>query len=130
MTRDWPTAVELKDLKATDPDRYRRALDSIAERRGVAPEVREQSAPAGKRSGLDALVDHLRKAFNLTEGQTSQLGLIRRGAVYACVTLRADKFASVDDLFGSGHLPDSVCAMALAWISAAPKAVMTGRLSA
>jgi hypothetical protein len=40
------------------------------------------------------------------------------------------RFASVDDLFGSGHLPDSVCAMALAWMGAAPKAVMTGRLSA
>ena len=40
------------------------------------------------------------------------------------------KFASVDDLFGSGHLPDSVCAMALAWIGAVPKAAMTGRLSA
>lgn len=25
------------------------------------------------------------------------------------------KYASVDDVFGSGHLPDSVCAMALAW---------------
>lgn len=25
------------------------------------------------------------------------------------------KFASMDDMFGSGHLPDSVCAMALAW---------------
>jgi len=40
------------------------------------------------------------------------------------------RFASVDDVFGSGHLPDSVCAMARAWMGAAPKAVMTGRLSA
>jgi hypothetical protein len=40
------------------------------------------------------------------------------------------RYASVDDVFGSGHLPDSVCAMALAWIGAAPKAVMSGRLSA
>lgn len=40
------------------------------------------------------------------------------------------KFAAVDDVFGSGHLPDSVCAMALAWIGAAPRAVMAGRLSA
>jgi hypothetical protein len=40
------------------------------------------------------------------------------------------KFASVDDLFGSGHLPASVCAKAPAWMGAAPKAVMTGRLSA
>lgn len=28
------------------------------------------------------------------------------------------RFATVDDVFGSGHLPDSVCAMALAWIGA------------
>lgn len=29
------------------------------------------------------------------------------------------KFATVDDVFGAGHLPDSVCAMALAWVGAA-----------
>jgi len=40
------------------------------------------------------------------------------------------RYASVDEVFGTGHLPDSVCAMALAWMGAAPKAVMTGRLSA
>lgn len=28
------------------------------------------------------------------------------------------RFAAVGDVFGSGHLPDSVCAMALAWIGA------------
>ncbi len=28
------------------------------------------------------------------------------------------RFATVDDVFGSGHLPDSVCAMALAWLGA------------
>ena len=39
------------------------------------------------------------------------------------------RFASVDDLFGSGHLPDSICAGALAWIGAAPKKIMTGRLT-
>ena len=39
-------------------------------------------------------------------------------------------YAAVDEVFGTGHLPDSVCAMALAWMGAAPKAVMTGRLSA
>jgi hypothetical protein len=38
------------------------------------------------------------------------------------------RYASVDDVFGSGHPPDSVCAMALAWMGAAPKAAMTGRL--
>lgn len=26
------------------------------------------------------------------------------------------KFATVDDLYGSGHLPDTICAMALAWL--------------
>ena len=40
------------------------------------------------------------------------------------------RFASVGGAFGSGQLPESVCAMALAWMGAAPKAVMTGRLSA
>ncbi len=94
MTRDWPTAAELKDPRATDPDRYCRVLESIAERRRVVPEVREQTAPTGERSGRDALVDHLRQAFRLTEGQTRQLGYIRRGAIYACVMLRADMLVS------------------------------------
>jgi hypothetical protein len=31
------------------------------------------------------------------------------------------RYAAVDDLFGSGHLPDSVCAMALAWLGAASR---------
>lgn len=39
------------------------------------------------------------------------------------------KFCSNDDLFGDGHLPDSICAGALAWIGAAPKKTMTGRLT-
>jgi hypothetical protein len=39
------------------------------------------------------------------------------------------KFAGVDDLFGSGHLPDSVCAMALAWMAASPRKTMEGRLA-
>jgi hypothetical protein len=41
-----------------------------------------------------------------------------------------DHQAVVDDVSGTGHLPDSVWAMALAGIGAAPKTVMTGRLSA
>ena len=81
MTRDWPTAAELKDLKATDPDRYRRELDAIAERRGFVPNARDDAPADGRRTGIDQLIEHLRKAYGLTEGQTSQLGLIRRGAV-------------------------------------------------
>ena len=34
------------------------------------------------------------------------------------------KFAIEDDVFGSGHLPDSVCAMTLALTRAAPRAAM------
>lgn len=40
------------------------------------------------------------------------------------------KFASNDDLFGDGHLPDSICAGALAWIGASPKRTMRGKLTA
>jgi len=95
MTRDWPTANELKRLKATDRDAYRRVLDSIAERRGVAPDPRAVCTPAAKRGGVDQLVEHLRRAYSLTDGETSQLGLIRRGAICSCVTLRADMLSGV-----------------------------------
>ena len=128
---DGLSADELKGLKRSDPDRYRRELDAIAERRGFTPTARKDAPADGRRTGIDQLIEHLRKAYGLTEGQTSQLGLIRRGAVYACVTLRADMLAGIPiRVYRFGHLPDSVCAMALAWLSAAPKAVMTGRLSA
>ena len=36
------------------------------------------------------------------------------------------RHAEVDEVFGTAHLPDSMCAMALAWMVAAPKAVMAG----
>lgn len=47
-----------------------------------------------------------------------------------CVRLRLHERGPVDDVFGSGHLTDEVYAMALAWIGAASKAMMSGRLSA
>lgn len=40
------------------------------------------------------------------------------------------RYAEVDEVFGTGHLPDSVCAIALVWMGAAPKAAMTAKLSA
>jgi hypothetical protein len=35
------------------------------------------------------------------------------------------RFATVDDVFGNGHLPDSVCAMALAWLGAIARMEVT-----
>lgn len=40
MTRDWPTATELKALKRSDPDRCVAALASIEERCGTAADAR------------------------------------------------------------------------------------------
>ena len=86
------TAQTLLALKATDPDAYRRELDALHVRRGIP--VSSPAAPREARS-MDAMLAHFRQAYGLSDGQTSQLGYIRRGAVYACVTLRADMLASL-----------------------------------
>lgn len=41
------------------------------------------------------LLDHLRRAFATSEGTAAGLALIRRGAIYACVTLRADMISGL-----------------------------------
>lgn len=90
MNRD-----QLLQLKTRDPDRYRQELAAIEERYGTAGPP-APVAPTGQRaSGIDSFLAHMREAFGLNEGQTSQLGLIRRGAVYACATLRADMLSSL-----------------------------------
>lgn len=40
-------------------------------------------------------MSQLQEAFALDEGQAAKLSLIRRGAIYACVTLRADMLAGL-----------------------------------
>jgi hypothetical protein len=47
-------------------------------------------APTDECSVIDALGEHLRQEYGLSESQTSLLGQIRPGAGYACVTLRAE----------------------------------------
>lgn len=44
---------------------------------------------------VDGLIAQLREAFNLDEGQAAKLSLVRRGAIYACVSLRADMIAGL-----------------------------------
>jgi hypothetical protein len=103
--RDWPDWAEPRDLKATDPHRCHRVLDSKAERRRVAPEVREPGDRSGRRSRPDALIGHFRRAFSLSDGQTSQLGYIRRDSIYACLTLREDMLSGLP--LGVRHLGTS-----------------------
>lgn len=59
------------------------------------------------------------------------IAAVENGAIEAPMIDHAygeHKFASVDDVYGSGHLPDSICALALAWSGAGKQRV--GRLVA
>ena len=75
-------------------------LATIRERIGryvsitTGPDRRGSLPPVTGRS-VDALAEHLRRAYGLDEGAAGGLALIRRGAVYACTTLRADMLSGL-----------------------------------
>ena len=59
---------------------------------------------------------------------SNYIGAVERGEIVAPdIRFMHDehRYASVDDVYGSGHLPDSICAMALAWHRPPAKKVIT-----
>jgi len=88
------TASDLLALKAVDPAAYQTALDAISEKRGIPVASRPATVNPRQRTA-DAMLSHFVAAYGLSEAQAGQLDYIRRGAIYACVTLRSDMLASL-----------------------------------
>ena len=61
---------------------------------------------------------------------TSYIAAIENGELYAPAIQPLEgehRYASVDDLYGAGHLPDTICAMSIAyWIGSRPRGVFIG----
>ena len=89
-------ARSLKTLRAENPDLYREEIARIESRAlGVPAQPPTFPREKGWIRTADAMVEHMRKAFNLDDSKVTDLQMVRRNTVYACVKLRSEMIAAL-----------------------------------